>query len=464
VLHALPLSAILMWSFYLKKVNLCPCTGRGSGVMAPFSLNLSTKWRWVIQFKLRLLYPPPLPGKNAGTNWIGGWLGFVAGLCVLENREVLCFVSSTNCGSYYYAVLCIFSLFVLRKSITDITCNCTSMDVPIVGDWLDITIQVSRNDFTTKVSRLVSTTVVSRLVVGTNVSRFLTLNVSRVVSTTNVSRLVVGTMSVDLLPLMSVELSLPLSVDPSLALMSVGLLPLISVDLSLSLSVDSSLSLMSADLLPLMSVDSSLTLMSVDSSLPIMPIDLSLILQVDLLPLMSVDLSLTLMSVVLSLWRVKILLKITVSLWDVIRCDWRHSPGYWQRVSWQWKLSVSLAASRFRTISTVYIQAGINNDGPVAGLVGVLRARAKIFYKFRRNPFTVSTQHDIYIYIYTHTHTHTHTHIPHNIETLAGWKKLKKNGTVVNVACPGNLSAHHFGHSCHRFLSPGGCMAFLILH
>jgi hypothetical protein len=85
------------------------------------------------------------------------------------------------------------SLFVLRKSTADATCNCTSMDVRSVGDWLDITINISRTGFTTNVSILVSIIIVSRLVVGTNVSRFVTLNVSRFVSTTNVSRLVVGT-------------------------------------------------------------------------------------------------------------------------------------------------------------------------------------------------------------------------------------------------------------------------------
>ena len=49
---------------------------------------------------------------------------------------------------------------------------------------------------------------------------------------------------------------------------------------------------------------------------------------------------------------------------------------------------------------------------------------------------------NIYIYIY----------IYHNIETLAGQRI--KNGTAVNSACQGNHSACHFGHSCHRFVSP----------
>ena len=55
-----------------------------------------------------------------------------------------------------------------------------------VGDWLDIT---------SEISRLVSIAVVNRLVVGINVSRFVTTNVSRFVSTINDSRLVVGTVS-----------------------------------------------------------------------------------------------------------------------------------------------------------------------------------------------------------------------------------------------------------------------------
>jgi hypothetical protein len=47
------------------------------------------------------------------------------------------------------------------------------------------------------------------------------------------------------------------------------------------------------------------------------------------------------------------------------------------------------------------------------------------------------------------------THILHNIETLVGQKKYKSNKASVNSACQGNLTARHFGHARHRFLSPG---------
>jgi hypothetical protein len=36
----------------------------------------------------------------------------------------------------------------------------------------------------------------------------------------------------------------------------------------------------------------------------------------------------------------------------------------------------------------------------------------------------------------------------------AGWVKEIKNWTAVNSTCQGKLSACHFGHACHRFISP----------
>ena len=57
-------------------------------------------------------------------------------------------------------------------------------------------------------------------------------------------------------------------------------------------------------------------------------------------------------------------------------------------------------------------------------------------------------------------YTYIYVYIYHNIAMLAGQKK-KKKGTAVNSAYQGNLSACHFGHSCHRFASPavGGIIA-----
>jgi hypothetical protein len=107
------------------------------------------------------------------------------------------------------------SLFVLRKSIADVTRDCTFVDVASVGDWLDNTTKVTGIGFTTNVNILVSTIKVSIPFVGINVSRLVTTEVSRIVSTTNVSRPFVGTnvsrfvtINADLLTLMPVDLSI----------------------------------------------------------------------------------------------------------------------------------------------------------------------------------------------------------------------------------------------------------------
>jgi len=48
-----------------------------------------------------------------------------------------------------------------------------------------------------------------------------------------------------------------------------------------------------------------------------------------------------------------------------------------------------------------------------------------------------------------------YTHVIHNIRD-AGWaKEIKKNGIKVNVLCQGSNAACHFGHACHRLISPG---------
>jgi hypothetical protein len=63
--------------------------GRGegrSGCIAPHILNLDIRWRWVVSFRLRSLYPR---GKNPGIHWIGGWVCFRADLDVVEKRKIL---------------------------------------------------------------------------------------------------------------------------------------------------------------------------------------------------------------------------------------------------------------------------------------------------------------------------------------------------------------------------------------
>jgi hypothetical protein len=46
-------------------------------------LDLSTRWRWVVCFTLRLLNPWEI---DPGTHWIGGWVGPRAGLNAVEKK------------------------------------------------------------------------------------------------------------------------------------------------------------------------------------------------------------------------------------------------------------------------------------------------------------------------------------------------------------------------------------------
>jgi hypothetical protein len=57
----------------------------GGGISVPRILDLGTKWRWVVSFTPRPLYP----GQRApGTHWIG-WVGPRAGLDDVEKRKFL---------------------------------------------------------------------------------------------------------------------------------------------------------------------------------------------------------------------------------------------------------------------------------------------------------------------------------------------------------------------------------------
>jgi hypothetical protein len=49
-------------------------------------LNLGSRWRWLVSFTLRPLYPR---GKNSGTHWIGGWVCPRAGLDDVAKRKIL---------------------------------------------------------------------------------------------------------------------------------------------------------------------------------------------------------------------------------------------------------------------------------------------------------------------------------------------------------------------------------------
>jgi hypothetical protein len=57
----------------------------GSGGIAPRILDLSTRWRWVVSFTPRPLYPR---GREPGTHWIGGWVGPRAVLDAAVKRKI----------------------------------------------------------------------------------------------------------------------------------------------------------------------------------------------------------------------------------------------------------------------------------------------------------------------------------------------------------------------------------------
>jgi hypothetical protein len=57
----------------------------GSGGIVPRILDLGTRWRWVISFTSRSLYPQ---GKTPGTHWIGSWVGSTAGMDAVVRRKI----------------------------------------------------------------------------------------------------------------------------------------------------------------------------------------------------------------------------------------------------------------------------------------------------------------------------------------------------------------------------------------
>jgi len=56
----------------------------GSGCVSPHILDLDTRWRWVVNFMLSLLYPW---GKYPKTHWIGGWVGSRASLYAVMRKS-----------------------------------------------------------------------------------------------------------------------------------------------------------------------------------------------------------------------------------------------------------------------------------------------------------------------------------------------------------------------------------------
>ena len=76
VLRLLPIECIILTVRVIKAFM-------GSRGTAPL-VELDTRWRWIVKFTPRTLYPLR---KNPGTHWIGGWVGPRAGLDVFNRRK-----------------------------------------------------------------------------------------------------------------------------------------------------------------------------------------------------------------------------------------------------------------------------------------------------------------------------------------------------------------------------------------
>jgi hypothetical protein len=65
---------------------------RGSRGVAPHSLLLCHRWRWVVTLTPRQLNPP---GKNTSTDRLGGWVVTSAGLDSAVEEEICCMCNSS---------------------------------------------------------------------------------------------------------------------------------------------------------------------------------------------------------------------------------------------------------------------------------------------------------------------------------------------------------------------------------
>jgi hypothetical protein len=73
--------------------------------IAPFILNLSTGWRWVVSFKLQPLY---CQKRNPGTHWTEGSVGARGGLGISKREKIPwpCLVNTTTTLSHLLQTSC----------------------------------------------------------------------------------------------------------------------------------------------------------------------------------------------------------------------------------------------------------------------------------------------------------------------------------------------------------------------
>ena len=58
-----------------------------NGYIAALLLNLGARWRWMVSFTPRSIYPCE---KRAGSLWMGDWMGSTASLDIMEKRKISC--------------------------------------------------------------------------------------------------------------------------------------------------------------------------------------------------------------------------------------------------------------------------------------------------------------------------------------------------------------------------------------
>jgi hypothetical protein len=71
-------------SFILSKNFLYRMNESAQGQWSsPLIINLGARWRWLISLTCQPLYPRE---RATGNHWIGGWVGPITGLDILEKR------------------------------------------------------------------------------------------------------------------------------------------------------------------------------------------------------------------------------------------------------------------------------------------------------------------------------------------------------------------------------------------
>jgi hypothetical protein len=109
----------------------------GNGIIVPRITDLSTRWRWVVSFTLRSLYPQ---GKTPlVTHWLGGWMGLRADLDAVVKRKIPSPFQDSNSHYpvrsptlYHWAIpVPVYRYFIFNK-------NLYNLDVEIVVAYVGI--------------------------------------------------------------------------------------------------------------------------------------------------------------------------------------------------------------------------------------------------------------------------------------------------------------------------------------